>query len=205
MLCSIDVGRRLRSSTTAIPIALPITTINNQATYCLSESGDGADRVLLDGPIGTARPVLLLPDRDGFFQRVDREASGFEGGVAVRARDNDYHRRLRQVEVADAVQQRDPLGGRPAPPDLGDDLTHGAYGRLFVRLVGHRPDATSAVGMVPHDPEERNDGTRGGNGCPLLGGVGREGLGGELDPIANVSRRRKHGSQSTEHPWSGAW
>ena len=39
---------------------------------------DPADGMLFDGPVGAARPVLLLPDRHGLLERVDAEARRFE-------------------------------------------------------------------------------------------------------------------------------
>ena len=78
----------------------------------------GTDVVRALAPVGAARPVLALPDRHRLLERVDAEAGGLEGLGPVRRRHHDRDRRLRELEVADAVQQREALDDRPAPPAL---------------------------------------------------------------------------------------
>ena len=45
---------------------------------------DPTDRMLFDGPVGAARPVLLLPDRNGLLEGVDAEPCRFERRRAMR-------------------------------------------------------------------------------------------------------------------------
>src|SRR6266536_1908033 len=58
--------------------------------------------------------VLLLPDRDGALERIDRVAARLERVAAVRGGDGDEHARLADLEPADAVEHRDPLYAGPA-------------------------------------------------------------------------------------------
>ena len=198
MLCSIVVGRRLRNSTIAMPMALAAMANKRKATGAPTTGLDPTDGMLFDRPVGSARPVLLLPDRHGLLQRVDAEPRRLERLGAVRRRDDDEHRRFRQLELADAVQQRDALDVGPARPGRVDDLGHRASGRLLVRLVGHRPHAVASFGVVADDAREAHDGARRRGRRPRERGLGRQRLGRQRDPVTRVGvgGRCRHAPQS---------
>src|SRR3954451_13673715 len=111
MLWSIDVGRRLRHNTIEIPTALAMTANNRNATSAPRYRADG---MLLDCPVGSLRPMFLLPDRDRFFERVDRVRGGLERRRAVGGRHHNHARRFRERQMADPMQNRDPLEVGPA-------------------------------------------------------------------------------------------
>src|SRR5690242_5295664 len=103
--------------------------------------------------------VLLLPDRHRLLQGVDREAAGVEGRTPVRRGDRDHHARLPDLEAADAVDEGDAGGGRPAPTDGDRDLAHLGQGHGGVGLVLeelHPP----ATGLVAHHAREQRDAAR---------------------------------------------
>ena len=96
-------GAGCATARSVMPTMLPTTAIRRNATQRSDADAAGrvgrTDRVLLDRPVGAARPVLLLPDRHRFLQRVDRELGGVERDAAVRRRDDDDDRRLRQLRA----------------------------------------------------------------------------------------------------------
>src|SRR3954465_14798132 len=52
---------------------------------------------------------LLLPDRHGFLDFLNREAAGLKGVVAVRGGDCDHDARFGNLHGTDAVDDRHPL------------------------------------------------------------------------------------------------
>src|SRR3954466_12058242 len=110
-------------------------TAGSQSRSGGPELADGAHVVRGLGPRGPAVPVLLLPDRHGLLQGVDGEPRGFERLGPVGRRCNHEHRRFRQLEVTEAVQQREPLDLGPMPTGLSRDLTETRERRVLVRLV----------------------------------------------------------------------
>ena len=72
--------------------------------------------------LGAVGPVLALPDRHRLLERVDAEAGRLERLGAVRRRRDHRHRRLRQHEVTDAVEQREAFHDRPPAPSLDHRL-----------------------------------------------------------------------------------
>ena len=149
-------------------------------------------------PVGTARPVLLLPDRSGFLQRVDAEPGGRERLVAMRRRHRDRDRRLRQLELADPVQQRDPLEHRAsgaAPRPRSRPSRGGPAPRRPRRSSRARP-------RVPRRDRARRRRTsrrrRPGRRGPRGQRVDGQRVVGQRHPIATVVRGREHGEQSTE-------
>ena len=54
----------------------------------------------------------------------------------------------------------------PAPARFGDDLGHDPARGLFVGLVGHRAHSLASLGVVAHDSDEANDGTRAAASTP---------------------------------------
>src|SRR5262245_24419345 len=159
------------------------------------ELADGAHVVRGLGPCGPAVPVLLLPDRHGLLQGVDGEPCGFERLRSVGRRCNHEHRRFRQFEVAESVQQRESFDLRPLPTRLRGDLTEARERGIFVRLVRERGDAVATVGMVAYHTEEADDRTRGRGGGPRGGCVGGQHLVRECDPVGRsrrIVRRRRN-------------
>src|SRR5437899_7330618 len=117
--------------------------------------------------------VLLLPPRDGALEGVDRIAARLEGVAAVRGRPRDEHRRLADLEPADAVEYRHAPHARPARADRAADLAHLRLGHGRVRLVLeelHR----APVGLVADDAGEDDDAA----GAGIVHGL-RDGVGGE--------------------------
>src|SRR5882672_1627451 len=79
--------------------------------------------------------VLLLPHRDGALEGVDRVAARLEGLAAVRGRHGDEHRRLADLEAADAMQDGHALDLRPARADGLADLAQLGLGHRSVGFV----------------------------------------------------------------------
>src|SRR5213594_5238945 len=105
--------------------------------------------------------VLLLPDRDGALERVDRVPARLERVAPMRGGDGDEHARLADLEPADAMEHRHPLHPGPAPADALADLAHLRLGHRGVRLVLeelHGPPPR----LVPHDAGEDDDATGAG-------------------------------------------
>ena len=97
---------------------------------------DRPDGMRTGGPVGAALPVLTLPDRHRLLEGVDAEPRRLERLGPVRRRHDDRDRRLRQLEVADAVQQRDAVDHGPAPARLVGDRGQLGDRLLLVGLVG---------------------------------------------------------------------
>src|SRR5688572_5570920 len=65
-------------------------------------------------PLGRAvGPVFFFPDRHDDFERVDQEAAGFEGVVAVRGADGDGDADVAELEMPQPVHDCD-VHDRPA-------------------------------------------------------------------------------------------
>src|ERR687886_1959602 len=74
---------------------------------------------------------LLLPERDGLLQAVDRVPAGGERVVAMRSRDGDRDARLADPHQADAMVDRD-LAEVVARLQIGGDLGHHLLGHAAV-------------------------------------------------------------------------
>jgi hypothetical protein len=105
-------------------------------------------------PVRAAGRELLLPDRDGLLQRVDRETAGLERLGAVRRGGRDHHRGLADREPAHAVRERE-LHLRPARRDGVADLAHLLLRHGRVGLVLEVVDLRAAR-LVAHHAGERD-------------------------------------------------
>ena len=77
---------------------------------------------------------------------------------------------------------------RPAPAGLGGDRGQLGDGLLLVGLVGEAAHAVATVGVVAHDAEEHDDRAAAGRGGPGGGGVDRQRVAGDGDPVAGGGR-----------------
>src|SRR5262245_23193257 len=150
---------RAYTSVFAVPrsMARSSGTVGSRSWSGGPELADRAHVVRGFGPRGPAVPVLLLPDRHGLLQGVDGEPRGFERLGAVRRRRDDEHRRLRQLEMPETVQQREPLDVGPPATRLGRDLMESRERGVLVGLVRERGHALATVGVVAHDSKEADD------------------------------------------------
>src|SRR5438309_10788988 len=83
-------------------------------------------------PRFAVRADLFLPDRDLFFESVDRVLAGFEGELAVRRADGDHDAWLANSEATDAVGHRHALDSPTLTHSLGN------LGHLGLRHLGER-------------------------------------------------------------------
>src|SRR2546427_6654657 len=140
--------------------------------------------------------VLLLPHRNGALEGVDRIAAGLEGVAAVRGRHRDEHRRLADLESADAVEYRHAPHARPARADRAADLAHFRLGHGRVRLVLeelHR----APVGLVADDTGEDDDAAGAGIVHGLRDGVGGEGAIDDGEDVVGHFTARPNGLRLT--------
>src|SRR2546428_10139133 len=93
--------------------------------------------------------VLLLPDRDGALERVDRVPARLECVAAMRGGDGDEHARLADLEPPDAVEHRHAPDAGPADAHGLADLAHLDLGHRRVRLVLQKLHQAAAR-RVPH-------------------------------------------------------
>ena len=171
MLASIPVRGRLRTSTMVMPIALATSTKIRNCTRRPPRLRDasrpsGPDRLRTRRPVGAVGPVFLLPDRHALLDPVDAGERGRERFGAVRARDDDRDRGLREREPPSrcTTATRSTLG--PLGAHRRDDLGHPSLRGLLVRLVRERDDVVAAFGMVADNAEERDDGSADGRRRP---------------------------------------
>src|SRR5262245_38317450 len=188
--------------------AVPRSMARSSGTAASRPSGepelaDGTHVVRGFGPGSPAVPVLLLPYRHGLLQRVDGEPRGFERLGAVRRRRHDEHRRFGELEVAEPVQQREPLHLGPSPTGLDGDLCEPCAGGVLVCLVRERGHAVATLGVIAHDTEEAHDRTGARRGGPRGGRVRGQGLVRERDPVGGcrqvVRLRRSRGGRLDRH------
>src|SRR5262247_1683404 len=139
--------------------------------------------------------VLLLPDRDGALERIDRISARVERVAAVGGGDGDEHARLADLEPADAVEHRDPLHAGPAPSQARADLARLHLGHRGVRLVFEERRGPTA-GLVPDHSREDDDAAR--SRIVHLGGnrLGGQRLGD--DAIDVGAGAAAHGRKQTE-------
>src|SRR3990172_4398147 len=134
--------------------------------YCSSSPGaDGSSATSLDrlaaqrlalDPDLAALPYLLLPDRDGLLEPVDKVVAGLERRLAVRRGDGDEKRRLADLQAARAVLHSD-AGDRPAGHRLLGDLSHHPRRHLRVGVVLQVEEA-AAPAVVPDDAQKHGYG-----------------------------------------------
>src|SRR5882724_2213099 len=155
-------SRAWSSATESAPPETPIKTVSPPASIAWRRMVRSAawtrstSAALQAYPDLAVLEVLLLPDRDGALEGVDRVTAGLEGVAAVRGRHRDEHRRLADLESADAVEHRHAPHARPARADRAADLAHLCLGHGRVRLVLeelHR----APVGLVTDDTGEDDD------------------------------------------------
>ena len=84
--------------------------------------------------IGTVGEPPVLPDRHGCLELVDQRVARVKCLRPVRARHADDHRQVAHVEVADAVDRRDPDGVRVLGRRLFRDPAHLLLGRRVRRV-----------------------------------------------------------------------
>lgn len=143
-------------------------------------------------PVGSAGPVLALPNRDGLLYRVDTEARSLERLGTMRTGHNHHDRSLPDGQVTDPVEQNDPIHGRPPVPQRRHDSVEPHLGLLGVGLVGDSGHTGPPLGVVADHALERHDRTRPGQRDPRGRLVGGEGRVEESHPVA-VPRCRVHG------------
>src|SRR5215211_2898229 len=85
-------------------------------------------------PFLAALVDLLLPERHGLLEPVDRLAAGGQRVLPVRCRDGDHHARLADLDPADAVVDRD-RAEVVFLLELGRELRDHVLGHLGVCLV----------------------------------------------------------------------
>src|SRR5881396_2860237 len=173
-------SRTWSSATESAPPETPIKTVSPPASIAWRRMVRSAAWTRSTSAALQAHPdlavleVLLLPHRNGALEGVDRIAAGLEGVAAVRGRHRDEHRRLADLEPADAVEYRHAPHARPARADRAADLAHLRLGHGRVRLVLeelHR----APVGLVADDTGEDDDAAGAGIVHGLRDGVGGEG------------------------------
>src|SRR3954462_8788303 len=167
-----------------------------------SSSADRADGLGTGAPVGATLPVLALPDGDRLLQGVDAVPRGLERLGPVRGRHHHRHRAVGQLEVTDAVQERDSVDHRPLAARL-DGYRGELHDPLFlVGLVGEAGHAAASVGVVAHHTEEDHDRPTGCGGGPRGGGVDRQGDADDFDPVAG--RGRVHARHRSDEGVAGA-
>ena len=141
--------------------------------------------------------MLALPDRHRFLERVDAEPRGLERFGPVRRGRHDRDRRFGERQVADAVQQREPLDDGPAARALGRDRGQPAHRLLFVGLVGdaraRRRVLRSGRGRRPRNTTTAPADAR---RRPRRRGVDGQRLERDGDPVA--AGGREHGGHRSE-------
>jgi len=115
------------------------------------------ERRRVGAPIFTTAPAFFLPNWHALFQCVDTEAGCVEGLRSVGCRHNDHHRRLGEQQFTDAMRQCDAPDRGKSTSGLGNNVVHGALGRLAVRLVDKGGHTLATFSMVAHDAREHHD------------------------------------------------
>src|SRR6266571_2278768 len=88
----------------------------------------------LADPLLAALVDLLLPQRDGLLERVDRLAEGCQSVGSVRGRNGDRDARLPDLDPPEAVADGDSAEVVPLA-EPGGDLAHDVLRHLGVGLV----------------------------------------------------------------------
>src|SRR6266566_2987215 len=195
-------SRTWSSATESAPPETPIKTVSPPASIAWRRMVRSAAWTRSTSAALQAHPdlavleVLLLPHRDGALEGVDRIAAGLEGVAAVRCRHRDEHRRLADLEPADAVEYRHAPHARPARADRAADLAHLRLGHGRVRLVLeelHR----APVGLVADDTGEDDDAAGAGIVHGLRDGVGGEGAIDDGEDVVGHFTARPNGLRLT--------
>src|SRR5436309_4774079 len=195
-------SRTWSSATESAPPETPIKTVSPPASIAWRRMVRSAAWTRSTSAALQAHPdlavleVLLLPHRDGALEGVDRIAAGLEGVAAVRGRHRDEHRRLADLEPADAVEYRHAPHARPARADRAADLAHLRLGHGRVRLVLeelHR----APVGLVADDTGEDDDAAGAGIVHGLRDGVGGEGAIDDGEDVVGHFTARPNGLRLT--------
>src|SRR5687768_14099644 len=114
-------SRRGRMRVTTYTIAATrTTTVAIRKTARTSVDVGRIDQVVRAGPpcrgdLVTVAPHLVLPDRRGRLQRVDREPSGVERLRSVRRAHDRHDRALAELDPSRPVEEHDPPELRPSP------------------------------------------------------------------------------------------
>jgi hypothetical protein len=113
-------------------------------------------------PLGTARPVLLLPDRCSMLQLVDHEAGSLERRIPMRCRHGNDNRRLAQENRSRSMIDRYCLHC-PSGSRFVHDLGNHPLDLVLIHLVLEVCDSGPVLRVVPHRADE-HDGRTGRRG-----------------------------------------
>src|SRR6185295_9136013 len=136
------LARRWSSATESAPPETATKTVSPPASIAWRRmvrstcpSRDNRLPALQPHPDLAVLEILLLPDRHGALERVDRVTARLERIPAVLGGDADQHARLADLEPPGSVQQRHAPNARPARAHGLADLAHLDLGHRRVRLV----------------------------------------------------------------------
>src|SRR5262245_5935549 len=91
-------------------ISGPFARTSHESTGRVPWRGRGYSGPVVD-PGFPPFPDLFLPDRDDLFQSVNRIFAGFEGGFPMWSTNRDSDTALADLEVSDAMYDRDVIDG----------------------------------------------------------------------------------------------
>ena len=104
------------------------------------------------------RTPLLLPERHGFFDSIDRFAACGEGLVPVCRARRDADRHIADRELTGSMSRSDSNAG-VVGSDALEHSCHLFFCEAFVRLVVESGNLVS-IGMIADDAEEDTDSAR---------------------------------------------